>query len=76
MTPQSVSAIPQFDFYRCIGTSGCGRIVTGPEMVAGLSSGCPCPCGGLKFSPINLPWYGWFIPRVWRFAIQRLRGLA
>lgn len=69
-------SLPAYDFYRCIGASGCRRIITKPEMTVGFETGVPCRCGGLKFSPINLPWYGWFIPRILKFAIWRFRGMA
>jgi hypothetical protein len=68
--------ITDFDFYKCAGTTGCGRIITKPEMEKALATtGKPCPCGGQNFSPIDLPWYGWVLPRVWYFAYLRLRGL-
>jgi len=66
----------EYDFYRCIGRSGCGRVITGPEMKAGIRTGSVCPCGGLKFSPINIRWYHWFNSRVLKFAYLRLRGRA
>lgn len=75
--PVARATLAEFDFYRCITShGGCGRIITRDEMAAGFESGQPCPCGHLKFSPINLPWYGWLFPRVWKFAYFRLRGLA
>ena len=68
--------LPEFDFYRCVGESGCRRIITAPEMAEGMRTGAPCPCGGLRFAPSNLPWYGWFLPRVWKFGYLRLRREA
>lgn len=66
-----------FDFYIC---TKCQRICTAVEMQKALginpSVGSPCPCGGHKFSPTNLPWWGWFLPRVWTFAVDRVRGVV
>lgn len=68
--------IVPFDFWKC---EKCGRLCTALEMAKALgispTASC-CPCGSLKYSPMNLPTWGWCLPRVWRFAIQRLRGLA
>lgn len=71
-----IQRVCDFDFLRC---QKCGRIVTKLQMQRAIGDGGDgraCPCGSLKYSPANLPWYGWFWPRVWVFACQRLRGLA
>ena len=68
----SVSA----DFWRCY---NCGRLCTTPEMNKALGvggSGQACPCGSMRYTPSNIPWWGWFLPRVWKFAFLRIRGLA
>jgi hypothetical protein len=62
-----------YDFYRC---RQCQRLLTRPEVAARLVDGSPCACGSLQVQPANLPWWGWFLPRVWTFAIARLRGRA
>lgn len=65
-----------FDFYKCL---KCGRVCTQPEMMVALGpggSGKVCPCGGLRYSPINLPWLAWCLPRVLSFAWKRIRGQA
>lgn len=65
------SQLTDFDFHQC---QRCRRIITKPEMLTIPANGSPCPCGGVRFSPINLPWWGWLIPRVLAFAWQRIRG--
>ncbi len=65
-----------YDFTRC---RTCQRLGTRLELARALApggSGLACPCGGLQVSPANLPWYGWLLPRVWTFAVARLRGQA
>lgn len=65
-----------FDFWKC---QKCGRICTKLEMLAatGLEpDDTCCPCGSLKYSPMNLPWWGWVLPRVWRLAGYRVLGWA
>ena len=62
-----------FDFYKCL---KCGRLVTNLEFVTKLKFGRVCPCGGLKYTPIDAKWYQFFYPRVIWFAVQRLRGIA
>lgn len=64
------------DFWRCY---DCGRLCTGLEMKIALApggNGAVCPCGSQRYRPANLPWYGWLLPRVWIFAVMRLRGQA
>jgi len=54
-------------------------LVTKLEVLAAVGpggTGQACPCGALKYSPTNLPWWGWFLPRVLVFAVKRLRGLV
>jgi hypothetical protein len=67
----SYAAGVTYDFYQC---TTCRRLTTQPELVAALGQARGCRCGGLKFSPTNLPWSGWLRPRVLRFAWQRLRA--
>jgi hypothetical protein len=65
-----------YDFYRC---GKCGRLVTQPEMQRAVGvggTGRACPCGSLRYSPINLPWWGLLLPRVWHFALARVRALG
>jgi len=69
-----VSILCRYDFLAC---DRCGRLCTKLEAVAGLGiggSGHICPCGALRYRPANLPWYKWALPRVWVFALMRLRG--
>lgn len=67
-----------FDFYSCY---KCGRLITRLEEADAFNPKSPrlgkiCPCGSLKYRPCNLPWWGWLLPRVWKFALQRIRRLA
>ena len=63
-----------WDFYRC---HECGYLITAIEMAVAINvTGRPCPCGARMFSPANVRWYHWFLPRVLYFAYQRLRGVA
>lgn len=64
-----------YDFYRCF---RCHRLLTNPEVVAGLQVHPVkiCPCGALKFSPTDPHWYEYVLPRVIRFAIARARELG
>lgn len=62
-----------YDFYTC---KRCGRLITDLEMNTKISGGKVCPCGGLRYSPTNMRWFHWFLPRVWVFAVQRIRGVA
>jgi hypothetical protein len=76
MARAALSAVCEFDFMRC---QKCGRIATKLEIARALGThgtGQPCPCGAMKLQPTNLPWWGWLLPRVWVFAVARLRGLA
>lgn len=64
------------DFWRCY---SCRRLVTKPEMdraqrVGG--TGSACPCGGTRYQPTNCPRFGLLNPRVFKFFVQRLRGVA
>lgn len=52
-------------------------MITQPELAVTLETGVPpCSCGSMKIQPTNLRWYHWLLPRVLKFAYQRLRGLA
>lgn len=65
-----------FDFYRCV---RCGRLITLLEEIAahaGARQGAICPCGSRKYSPANLRWWQWGLPRAWRMAVARLRGVV
>lgn len=64
----------KYDFYQC---QRCYRICTSDELSRALGkhgTGSACPCGGMKYSPVNLPWYGLCWPRVWAPAWRRLVG--
>lgn len=72
----STRAGADFDFYRC---ERCRRLCTALEMAHALElagGGVCCPCGGKKYTPVNLPAYGWLLPRVWRFLVVRVRELG
>jgi hypothetical protein len=74
MSSAALSSLCEFDFMQC---EKCGRVATKPEIVLALGpdgTGQPCPCGGMKLRPVNLPWWGWLLPRVWVFAWQRVRS--
>jgi len=67
-----------FDFYRC---GKCQRLITRVEEMKAYSKkatkpGAICPCGSPKYSPTNLVWYEWFLPRVLLFAYYRIRRAA
>ncbi len=62
-----------YDFYKC---AKCGRLITHPESLDNTAKGSVCPCGGLKFSPINIRWFQYFLPRVIWFSLLRWRGWA
>jgi hypothetical protein len=67
-----------FDFYRCY---KCGRLITRIEEIRGFYNAeekkCSiCPCGSARYSPANLKWYNWLLPRVWVLAYYRIRGMA
>jgi len=71
-----------YDFYRCY---GCRRLITkldeqaaqrGELGLRGEMLAIICPCGSTKYSPANMLWYHWLLPRVWKFAFLRARGLA
>lgn len=65
---------PTYDFYRC---RQCQRLTTQPELTARLAAGqVTCGCGGTQLSPSNLPWWGWLLPRVWTFAVARVRAIG
>lgn len=72
----SIQHVCEYDFLRC---QKCGRLITKIEMARAIGpggDGKACPCESMKYQPTNLPWWGWLLPRVWVFAMQRLRGLA
>lgn len=74
MSSAALAQVCEFDFMRC---EKCGRIITKPEMqiaIGAEGTGKACPCGGMKYTPIDLPWWGWGLPRVWAFAWQRVRS--
>jgi hypothetical protein len=72
----SDSAVP-YDFFFC---KKCHRLITALQMAKTMGKDperrSPCACGGLKMSPGNMAWYHWLLPRVWVFAVARLRGKA
>jgi DNA-directed RNA polymerase subunit RPC12/RpoP len=64
-----------YDFYRCF---DCGRLISFVEErraydPKGKNYGRICPCGSRRYRPANLPWWGWFLPRVWVAAYVKLR---
>ena len=69
-------AVP-FDFFVC---RRCHRLITALQMAKSMGVNpkrrSPCACGGLKLAPVNMSWYHWLLPRVWVFAVARLRGTA
>ena len=70
----AISETDDFDFYRCY---KCNRLITKlEEIVARTITGQICPCGSRKYTPSNLPWWGWFLPKVWIFAYRRIRRTA
>lgn len=74
--PLEAMAEVRADFWRC---DKCLRLCTKPEMDQALGiggTGRACPCGSMRYRPANLPWWGWLLPRVWRFAWLRTHGRA
>lgn len=74
--PVAEEVLASYDFYRC---NSCQGLLTNPEVKAALGpegTGHPCGCGGTHLRPCNLPWWGWAFPKVWVFAVARLRGQA
>jgi hypothetical protein len=73
---ESDRAVP-YDFFLC---QKCHRLITAVEMAESMGVNpvrkSACPCGGGKIAPANMRWYHWFLPRVWTFAVARVRGLA
>ena len=73
MESAALTKLVDYDFMKC---EKCGRIVTKPEVLVAIGpggNGQACPCGSMKFLPMNLPWWGWFLPRVWKFAYHRVK---
>src|SRR3990167_390531 len=71
-------ALCMYDFMKC---QKCGRLCTKPEMERGLGrhgTGSVCPCGSMKYAPVNPPAWAFLLPRVLAFAGRRfwsgLRG--
>ena len=65
----------RWDFMRC---QSCHRLCTKLELERALGrnvTGLACPCGGIKYMPVNLPWWGWILPRVWVFALARREAM-
>ncbi len=75
-----------FEFYRCY---KCNRLISmldesralkgeaypgGPKVQE--PDGKVCPCGSPKYQPTNLCWYDWFLPKVWKMAWLRWRGIV
>lgn len=66
----------EFEFYKCL---RCLRIVTQTEMRAAIGktgSGCACPCGGRKYSPVQVTWRDYVLPQVIQFARHKLGETA
>jgi hypothetical protein len=69
---------PVYDFYRCV---ACHRLMTKLEEFrifdpSSTRFGQPCPCGSRRYSPANLLWYEWLLPRVVKFALFRIWRVA
>lgn len=68
-----------FDFYCC---HKCGRLITKLEESEAFTpghkrAGTMCvACGSKEYRPANMRWFHWGLPRVWRFAYYRMRGMA
>lgn len=62
-----------YDFYKC---DKCGRLITLVEEKRACSTGKICPCGSPRYRPANMSWWHWFLPRVWIFALLRIRGVV
>lgn len=73
--PAVLSQPGEYDFYRC---RSCGRLLVGAGIEATLAAGegTFCPCGSKQIRPASAPWYVLCLPRVWPFAIARLRQLG
>lgn len=63
----------QYDFYRC---RKCLRLITKLEELSAFKTGKVCPCGSASYVPANMRWYDWFLPRVWKFAWERINKRA
>lgn|GEM_PF-4903131 len=67
-----------YDFYRC---EKCGHLITRIDEIRAFTAGTKthgriCECGCRKYRPVNMPWWAWFLPKVWRFAWLRIRGIV
>jgi len=67
-----------YDFYRCY---ECRKLITRIEEIKMFTCGTDeygvvCKCGSRKYTPVNLPWWGWLLPKVWKFAFYRIRGMV
>ncbi len=54
----------------------CNGLITHMQMEDLVPTGKVCPCGGLKYAPVDAKWYQFFIPRVLQFAFYRIMGYA
>lgn len=77
LKPTGPAEMFEYDFMRC---HICGRLITKPECVEamnpdGKTPGVFCPCGSNKVRPTNPRFHEYFLPRVIRFALLRLRGV-
>lgn len=69
---------PIYDFYRC---NACHRLLTKLEEFETFDPtssrfGQVCPCGYRRYSPTNMTWNEWLLPRVWKFAFVRILEVA
>jgi hypothetical protein len=67
-----------FDFYRCY---KCGKLITRIDEIRAFTAGHKatgkiCSCGSPKYQPSNPKWFEYLLPKVWKFALYRIRGLA
>lgn len=66
----------EYEFYKCL---RCLRICSQTEMLAAVGaegSGHACPCGGLKYSPVQVTWRDYAQPQVIRFARHKFGETA
>ena len=50
--------VDSYDFYRCM---KCNGLITHMQMEDRVSSGKVCDCGALKYAPVNLKWWQYFM---------------
>jgi hypothetical protein len=66
----------EYEFYKCL---RCLRICSQTEMLAAIGqdgAGSACPCGGLKYSPVQVTWRDFYLPQVITFARHKFGETA